>query len=251
MTSQLEHAISDLYVAFKGRVLPRLMQGCSCCWMPEDLEHLSRTPLQSLGVKELDSYSISALWTVGSEEDYRHFAPRLLELMTQENFLQHDVIARKFTLAGWRNWSAQEQQAVEAYFLAYWQAALAEPVSWCTASEGLYVLGNVFDDLSPFLNGWLEATEPFALGHLAAFTAYEAPNVSRDFIGNGSWAGRPEQMRQVVDWLSSHKTLARIEQRWLADPEGPAAEALVQTAEYIAPAIKAVRANKKIDLDLT
>lgn len=243
ITPELEHAIEQLYVAFKGRELLHLMLGCPCCSDEKQLRHLSFTPLRELGLDVLEPYSWNAIWTVGTEEDYRHFAPRLLELMVRQNAFQPEIIAGKLVLAGWRRWSACEQQAIEAFFHAYWQAVLVEEATWSGAEDAICVLGNAFDDLSPFLDRWLQAPQALAIQHLAAFAEAEAANASQGFIGQPFWSDRPEQMRQVARWLASAETLRRLEERWLADPEGPAATALFQAIEYIAPAVRAAEAS--------
>lgn len=207
------------------------MQGCPCCADHAELRRLSVTPLPELSRAELEKYSWDAIWTVGSEDDYRHFTPRLLELMVREDAFQPEVVAKKLILAGWRNWSQLEQSAIEAFLNAYWDATLQIDSSWCPAEDAICVLGNALDDLNPLLNRWVTTTEPSALKQLVLF--------AKDQCSNAFWSERPEQMQQVLGWLSSPKTLDVLENRWLADPDGPLAKLLNDVVEILTLLVRA------------
>jgi hypothetical protein len=239
ITPELEVAIQGLYQAFPSRQLKTAMQGCPCCTDFLELRRLSLTPLLDLGRAELESYSWDAIWTVGNESDYRHFTPRLLELMVREDAFEPEVVAKKLIIAGWRNWSQVEQSAIEKFFSAYWDSTLLIDSAWYPASDALCVLGNAFDDLKPFLARWLATTEPTALKQLVQF--------AKSGYSNAFWSDRQEQMQQAVAWLHSPETLAVLEDRWLADPDGPLARLLNEAVELLTPAVCAADTQTKKD----
>jgi hypothetical protein len=239
MTPELEKAITGLYTAFQDRQLKTLMTGCPCCANDVELRRLSFTPLLDLERADLESYSWDAIWTVGDESDYRHFTPRLLELMVREDAFQSEVVAKKLVTAAWRTWPPAEQTAIETFFDAYWAAILTTDASWCVAEDAICVLGNVFDDLKPFLDRWITATEPTALKQLILFAGQESGNAWQGFISQAFWSDRPLQMKQVASWLCSPETLAKLEDRWLANPDSPLANQLKEAVDLITPAVKA------------
>ena len=243
ITPELEVAIQGLYQAFPSRQLKTVMRGCPCCADFAELRRLSLTPLLDLGRAELESYSWDAIWTVGSENDYRHFAPRLLELMVREDAFEPEVVAKKLIVAGWRSWSQAEQSAIEDFFSAYWDATLLIDSVWYSASDALCVLGNAFEDLKPFLARWLATTEPTALKQLVLFAGAESSNASQGFLQQPFWGERQKQMKQVAAWLCSPETLGILEDRWLADTYGPLAKLLNDAVELLSPAVRAAQAT--------
>lgn len=243
MTPELEAAIEGLYKAFPSRRLKTVMQGCPCCADYAVLRHLSLTPLLDLGRAELESYSWDAIWTVGNESDYRHFAPRLLELMVREDAFEPEVVAKKLIAADWRNWSQAEQSAIEKFFSDYWDATLLIDSPWYPASDALCVLGNAFDDLKPFLARWVATAEPTALKQLVQFAGAESGNASQGFIHQAFWSERQKQMKQVAAWLCSPETLGMLEDRWLADTDGPLAKLLNDAVELLTPAVRTAQST--------
>lgn len=235
LSPALETAIDGLYQAFCGRKLAGKLEGCPCCASDAELRELGTTPLRELKTELLESYSWNALWTVGSEDDYRYFVPRLLDLMVRKGAFQAEVIGKKLRLAGWRTWTNEERTAIEAYFAAFWAAALVRTPRFMDAATAVCVLGNVFDDLAPFLAEWLSSDKSEALTQLAEFAQFEGGSAINGFINQPFWDERPEQMNQVANWLTSPTTLNSLEQRWLTKPEGPLAEALLVAIEAISP----------------
>jgi hypothetical protein len=240
LTPELEFAIDALHRAFRGRKLAGKLEGCPCCASEAELRELSTTPLRELGRDLLESYSWNALWTVGNEDDYRYFAPRLLDLMVREGAFQAEVIGKKLRLAGWLTWTSEERAAIENYFDAFWAAALVRSSWFMDVDTAVCVLGNVFDDLAPFLACWLSSNEPDALAQLAEFAQFEGSSAVNGFISQPFWDERPEQMKQVANWLTSPATLKSLEQRWLTKLEGPIAEALLVAIEAITPFAKPI-----------
>lgn len=238
ITPELESAISSLYRAFRERKLADKLQGCPCCANDSELCRLSTTPLRALGSADLEPYSWHAIWTVGTEDDFRYFVPRLLELMVREGAFQPEVVAKKLRLAGWCAWSAPEQAAIHEYFRAFWSAVFARTFWFIDASSAVCVLGNVFDDLVPFLSVWLSADEPAAVRELVEFSQSEASSAASGFINQPFWDERPDQMKQVADWLTSQETLESVEQRWLANSEGPLAGDLLKITQAITPFVQ-------------
>jgi len=223
---ELECAIAGLYTAFKSRTLPTVMLGCPCCAGEAELRRLSFTPIGELGCAELEPYAWNAIWTVGTEQDYRHFTPRLLELMVSKGAFQAESVTKKLRLAGWTSWSEQEQSALRSFFRALWNSALIAPTAWSGAEDSLCVIGNAVDDLMPFLERWQNATEPTAVQQLVEFAAGQIGNASNGFVGNPFWDERQPQMLQVTRWLTDRATLQHLEQRWVADSDGPLAKSL-------------------------
>lgn len=234
-TSPFDEPVRQLYAAFKSRTLKTQMSGCECCASHSELKHLSFTPLSELDAGELDRYVWHAIGTVGTENDFRHFVPRILELMAGENPFQEEVVAEKLSLAHWTEWTLAEQSAIKRFFDVYWDTTLEKPNWQRTANDAVCVLGGVFEKLQPFLDRWIRCEHVIGLNQLAEFAANEAVNASSGFINQPFWHNRQEQMKQVASWLISAETMKTLEDRWLANPQGSTADALLKTIELITP----------------
>lgn len=119
----LSEAIENLYKAFEAYPLDPEMDACPCCVDAADKHQICTKPLRELTGDDLSNYAFKAVSTWGSEEDYRHFLPRIFELLAQ-NELSTDlfVVIRKLPYASWENWPENERQAVNDFLFSWWAA---------------------------------------------------------------------------------------------------------------------------------
>ena len=82
--SPSNEVVASLYAVFGDGPLGRALIGCECCSDPKRLHRLAETPVRHLPADDLQDYLYSAMSTVGDEEDFKHFLPRLFELAIQE-----------------------------------------------------------------------------------------------------------------------------------------------------------------------
>src|SRR5687767_3686200 len=75
--------IEELYTAFRPYPSPSKFEGSPLKDLDAILAEVARTPLADLEEDDLGQYAGSAIWTVGSEDDYRHFLPRIFELTVE------------------------------------------------------------------------------------------------------------------------------------------------------------------------
>jgi hypothetical protein len=204
----LRAAIEQLYRTFARYPLRKRVVGCEHCVFPDDHERLHSKPLRELTGADLEKYSWKAMTTWGYEDDFRHFLPRLFELVAFENSLAApEVVIGKLAYSGWRDWPVAEQKAVEGYLLALWPYVLtltpyAAPQAW-GPEECLCSVAQVLDDLRPLLDRWQQNTSETALQHLAVLLDSNAGSLIGEprSLEDGWWSERQSQMQQVIDWL--------------------------------------------------
>jgi len=80
-TPKLNDAIETLYEAFRNYELRSTTDSCSCCHSPEDELRLQSKPLNKLSGRALRIYAMDAIYTWGTGDDFKHFIPRLFELL--------------------------------------------------------------------------------------------------------------------------------------------------------------------------
>ncbi len=112
----------QLYRVFSRYPFPADMQGCPCCVSDEHLLLLRSKPLRKLGDHELSRYAFKAMTTWGTTKDFKYYLPRLFEFYVsgRDNF-DARLLMDKLSYGGWRNWPLQEQEAIVAYVLNWWQ----------------------------------------------------------------------------------------------------------------------------------
>jgi len=117
----LNAAIEAVYDAFSDIEKPSVVDGCPCCMTAEEYEVLTAKSLRELSTDDLGRYASDALYTMGSEDDYVYFLPRILELTVENDtswITSPEITAEKLQMAGFERWSAGKQAATKQLWLA-------------------------------------------------------------------------------------------------------------------------------------
>ncbi|MGP4022798.1 hypothetical protein [Actinomadura sp. 3N407] len=193
----------DLYAAFADVPRPAELHGCPCCVGPDEGRPLLAHPLRDLTAEDLARYAAKALNTWGGPEEFRYFAPRLLELAADDAFGWPDpeIVFTKFREAGWHDWP--QRGAVIAFFHAFWTRTLAGYPTCPSVDTALCALGGAGPDMGPFLDEWGALTSEQAIRHLHEFVSLEPTwRRQRPRLGNAFWDTSSRPYRQVVAWLT-------------------------------------------------
>jgi hypothetical protein len=84
-SAAIANAIEDLYRVFAGCRLDPHVEGCPHCVSDRDHARIHSRPLRSLSGDDLGRYAFKAMTTWGNERDFRHFLPRILELLVSND----------------------------------------------------------------------------------------------------------------------------------------------------------------------
>lgn len=172
LEDRFREAVEGLYVAFADHRQPRLLDPSPLARPKGMLSRLLGKPLRQLSAETLGPYSSGAVSTVGTDRDFRHFLPRILELSvipSGEPGLDPALIGGKLQYCAWNQWPDGERKAVTDFFTAVWALTLtcnpdeAEPLQWLAAMarSGL--------DLTAALRLWETSSSQWAWLHLADF----------------------------------------------------------------------------------
>jgi len=145
--------IENLYHAFRTVPKPRRITGCTvCCTTEAELMNLSR------GVREADTFAINTLahdgiFTVGTEDDYKYFLPRILhEMILDDDFwsLCVDALTTRIKLAGFDGWTEVQKKATLEALLVIFDKYSSE---YCSVDleDWIYGIASVDFDIMPFL----------------------------------------------------------------------------------------------------
>jgi hypothetical protein len=202
------HAVlAELYRVFKPYRLGDDFHGCPCCVSEKDSQRLASKPLTELTADDLNRYAFKAMTTWGELRHFKHFLPRLLELLFADiNTLNEpETLLGKLEYGKWRTWPPPERDAIQAYLIEFWKRQLETPFNPPyddrveTALGGLAEAGEL---LSPYLAIWSRCESESSALHLAKLI----DRVGDSLLANGRvyLYGEPEQQEQeLADWLSS------------------------------------------------
>jgi hypothetical protein len=182
-------------------------------------------PLRELEVTHLSGYSADALLTWDVVEGFKHFLPRLFELLvTSEDahgdLSLHEILFSKFRHGRWRSWPPDEQAAVEKFMHAVWGAVLGDPPptdSFVDVECWLCSFGQCEDDLSPYLRQWIADDRISACAALSGFLLSSSILLGNDSNRDAFWDERDAQYRQLKEWAKSPEVndkLRAAEIRW-------------------------------------
>lgn len=140
-------AIEALYDAFADIEMPRGINGCPCCMTEDEYKTLTTKPLSELSAEELTTYASDALLTMGSEDDYQYFLPRIIELTIEDDaewITSLEITAKKLQMAGFQQWDEKKQTAITNLWLAVVQ-------DLATSENDPELLGFISSDIDTWL----------------------------------------------------------------------------------------------------
>lgn len=237
----LEDAVKQLYFTFAPYKVQHPVHGCPCCVSVADQQKLQAAPLKQLSAHHLARFAFKALNTWGTENDFKHFLPRLFELIACDEegaLLFPELLFAKLQRAHWREWPRQEQRAIEQYLEALWTDLLNhfEGIPRVLAAEFFWGVANAGIPLEPFLRHWDDVDSVSALRHLARFV-----NGELEELVNG-WRRRGEVAQQLADWCLRQESQERLERAFFEYEDEAFAHLFAVAADKIfwlnEPAIK-------------
>jgi len=174
-STALAVAINGGYRAF-GRYSTKMrLDACTCgCVTGDDHARLHSRPLRELTADDIETYASKAMTTWGDNKDFRHFLPRILELVTGDpgDEICNEIALSKLSYADWSDWPQREQDAVEAVLWERWKAGLALPTSEFDADGWLCGVRIAGVDTTRYIDVWRTSSMETAFDHLAEFLSF-------------------------------------------------------------------------------
>ena len=246
----LRERVRDVYATFRSYRLAPHIEPDPCFPGACDDRPLRADSLHRLPPTAFEYYQWKAITTWGSVDDFKHFLPRLLEIVATKQAedaptqVEAWMVFGKLRYGEWRRWKNAEQQVLDAYFDALWSALLARPVdtsetAWRaqTLGDWLSDFAHAHDDLSRFLKQWEAEAGNAAEGLMAA--AHLAQTIVRardDLLKKGSldwdmYNQLDAQEAQMMAWLASDVVVRLLEAAFFRWSESPYA-ALLSEGHY-------------------
>lgn len=192
---------------------------------------LQSRPLRELSVSDLDRYIRSAMVTWGDVPEFKHFLPRILELVVREPFAIDPLVFEKLDAAEWRTWPKTEQDAVDAYIAALWRWVLTLSPDAANAGDLLRGLGLAGYDIERWIDVWRNDRSRTATDQLAQFVLNVGTSLASGTMPR-HW--HPKDHAAAVAFLLDPETKARIEGAFMERPDGESGRRLADASDTLA-----------------
>jgi hypothetical protein len=238
--SALKSAIEGLYQTFSRYSLPPHVDGCPHCVSDKDHALLYSRDLRDLGPDELKRYAFKAMSTWGDENDFRHFLPRIFELVSVDGEslpIDPEILFKKLAYGHWQTWPSDERQAITGFLEALWSNVLDHFPCEISAEDCLCAIAQAADDMTRYLDRWRIGQSLAHAKHFAEFVEHDPRWSHRhgwELSGN-FWEGRPVLAKQVVAWLRDPIRKTELERAFFdLAPDKEDADLLSKAADNLA-----------------
>ncbi|TSB01473.1 hypothetical protein [Sphingorhabdus contaminans] len=202
--SGLNTALEACYLTFAAPT-PSIIEGCPCCISNRGVDVLLTTPLRELTGQQLWKYVSGAFLTIGGEEDFRYFLPRIFDISVHDpaNANHPEIVIGKLQLSNWRKWPKTEQSVIEEFLNVWFDWAMANDLAeieegWLGTDTESVLCGAARAGIP--LRSWLARLEaPFALPVLS--------DLKKRFPGELSafWEDAPSGLAELSAFLNQSK----------------------------------------------
>ncbi len=236
----LSRAIERTYDVFGGYDGPSGLEFCEHCH-----ETACAPALRDTDLRDLDAAQVRCVTYAASPEssiDLRYVLPRLLELLPAGEPLEPEVVLSQPVAAAWRDWPEPEQEALDAYAVAYWDSVLAEFPGVVRAEDALCGLALLTGELTPYLATWTDDVQAPAIRHCARIINTELAESLATLrpmqLSGPYWADCRDAHGQALAWLLAQGRLATFEAAAHADDDPDTVAELSHAFEVLALALK-------------
>ena len=211
MSTNWQTAVERLYTVFEAVPKPQHVDGCPCCTSDGEFRKLLTKPLRELTSDELGKYASKALTTVGTEEDFHYFVPRILEIAATDQGWWPDpaVVLGKMQTANWKSWPAEQIAAVRAFLWSTFLRVLEQEDCGSCVDDWICAAGRGEEDLSPYL-AELER-QP---AKLVRFYERNSESLLKERLSNPFWADATKSRETIVKWFRSPRVVQIINQAY-------------------------------------
>lgn len=199
----LKIAIDNLYEVFANYHVEGSLRerSCDCCVSDKDIKQLLSKPLRDLNEDDLRWFMSKAMTTFGDLKDYKHFLPRILELMKYQNsdFIEDFLIYEKLNYAEWKTWESKEIEAIHNYFITLWTDKIENESTSFYEIQGSLDIIEKYVGIENALNMWKKYTSRQSILFIV------------DFVWNSYHLKNDRKMDVLYDWFSQEAIKDKIQ----------------------------------------
>lgn len=168
MSEELKISIEGLYTTFSCYPFRSTMEGCPCCVSDADKEKIHTKQLRKLNSDDLERYAFKAMTTWGDVDDFKHYLPRIFELLATANIqVDYFVILGKLDYGKWTDWSPSEQNVIKQFLMSWWNDLIRNKDRF--DHEAFTEIYKHIGDMTLLLNDWQLSFDNYTFQNLIIF----------------------------------------------------------------------------------
>jgi len=186
------------------------MTFCTYCDSPE-YEHSLHGDLRNLDPELVDKYAWDAIHHTGDANDFKHFVPRVFELLAQHRlpFADPELVIGRLDMAEWSSWDTDERAAISALLDALWDDAMRLMRPPVEIDDLVCGLSLAYRGVPPQLENWLTDTRPLAAERLVELILTNAITLRNGRLSDPWW--EPVPVASMLKWLASDEVYWHLE----------------------------------------
>ena len=208
MKTNLNIATKNLYDVFKKYTIIGNLRSrsCDCCVTDDEIKELLSKDFRLLTEDEIGHFMRSAITTYGSIEDYKHFLPRILELMQVENsdMLFDFTIYEKLNYSKWKTWNESEIEVIKTYFTTLWIEILNDKTTTLYKTQSMLKIMITYVGWDVTFSIWEKADNLHWIHYVVDVV-----------LGNDSLDFNTKDTERLMNWFSTHLFLSKLENAFL------------------------------------
>jgi hypothetical protein len=215
MKTELTLAIDHLYDVFSSYTAnPTDLRACSCdcCVDDDEIREVTIKSLKELTEEALGHIARSAISTFGNVNHYKHFLPRIFDVMSKPNsdILGDFTCFEKLNYGEWETWPDIEQRAIEHYFDILWKTTIQDTNTNTYQIQCVFEVVLLYQNKEMIFNAWEHSNSLSSTMFIV------------DSILNGWQCINIKRHKELITkWLYSKAVLQKLECAFfkITDPE--------------------------------
>jgi hypothetical protein len=237
----VDEAIEELYRVFERYPLRPWTDACRHCHTDDEERLVHEHPLRQLTPEHLWQFAADSLMTWGEVEDFKHFLPRLFEILAHGGFPNEypdpETVFGALGRGSWRKWPKEEQDALEGYIEALWIDQLSRLDPSMDVESLIASVATAIDDMQPLLAAWevLDGAAPAV--HYATLLHWNGMRIAMGKPLDIAWLdSRAVQEVQVRTWIlkAGPSFKERLEATFLATSDEETLAVLESAIDFLA-----------------
>jgi len=179
MTEELKLSIERLYDKFSIYPLKSTFDGCPCCVSKTEKLKLHTKALHLLDAEDLEHYTASAMLTWGDEDDFKHFLPRIFELLASNTlFTDTFIVLGKLNSAKWLEWKTDEIEVIKTFLQTWWIDLTKNKIEF--DREAFIEISRLLGGVQPLLDLWTISFDDSSFRNLIDFIYYDLQTLNTE-----------------------------------------------------------------------
>ncbi|NOQ75188.1 MAG: hypothetical protein GQ574_24455 [Crocinitomix sp.] len=224
MNNELKHIIDQSYQIFSAYKVSLTLDVCKeCCVTMEEELKLATTAVNKIPFELLYTYHTAAKPQKININEFKHFAPRYLDLTANMKFVSHSVELVLQTFGEINDWTTKETELLHSFGKEFFVHCLkAHPLPENEAINSILImLDNGNFEIADYLSDWKNVNSIESVLHFSDLINYGFKDKKPDQLSSAF--AEKKTSKTIFDWINRADISALFKQRienLILNPDG-------------------------------